>query len=71
VSEWLNTPGEVAALASILAIFGAALVWLIRAVVVMSREFRPNGGSSARDQLDRIEAKVDNHITWHLDNPKK
>lgn len=71
MSEWLNTPGEVAALASILAIFAAALVWLIRAVVVMSREFRPNGGSSARDQLDRIEAKIDGHITWHLDQPRE
>jgi hypothetical protein len=41
----------------------------------MSREFRPNGGSSTRDALDRIERKLDNveskvdgHIEWHLDN---
>lgn len=33
---------------------------------VMS-EFKPNGGASAKDQLDRIEAKIDGHINWHLD----
>ena len=37
------------------------------------REFQPNGGQSVRDQLNRIEkkveaveAKVDGHIDWHM-----
>jgi hypothetical protein len=40
----------------------------------MQREFRPNGGSSTRDSLNRIEkdvreirGKVDDHIEWHMD----
>jgi hypothetical protein len=39
----------------------------------MQRAFQPNGGTSVKDQLNRIEAdvrevrgKVDEHITWHL-----
>jgi tetrahydromethanopterin S-methyltransferase subunit G len=39
----------------------------------MAREFKPNGGSTTRDDLDRIEKKldtverkIDNHIEWHL-----
>ena len=50
------------------------LVWLIRAQVAMQREFKPNGGSSTRDALNRIETdvreirgKVDDHIDWHMD----
>lgn len=69
--EWLDTPGEVGAVVSIVAVVMASLVWLIRAVTAMNRQFRPNGGSSARDQLNRIEAKLDAHLAWHLDNPTK
>jgi hypothetical protein len=36
-------------------------------------EFQPNGGASVRDQLNRIEkkvdaveTKVDGHINWHM-----
>lgn len=50
------------------------LIWLIRAQVAMQREFKPNGGSSTRDSLNRIErdvreirGKVDDHIEWHMD----
>lgn len=50
------------------------LVWLIRAQLAMQREFKPNGGSSTRDALNRIETdvrdirmKVDDHIDWHMD----
>lgn len=41
------------------------LLWMIRAQVSMMREFRPNGGQSMRDQLNRIEARLDNHIDNH------
>lgn len=41
------------------------LLWMIRAQVSMLREFRPNGGQSIRDQLNRIEARLDNHIDNH------
>lgn len=71
--DWLNTPAEALTLLSIAGVAVAALTWLIRSQLAMSREFKPNGGSSTRDALDRIErkldnveTKIDNHITWHL-----
>jgi hypothetical protein len=50
------------------------LMWVIKAQVTsMRRDLQPNGGSSTKDQLNRIERdvievrhKVDDHITWHL-----
>ena len=71
--EWLDTPGELLTVVAIVSAALGALTWLIRSQVSMSREFRPNGGSSTRDALDRIERKLDNverkvddHINWHL-----
>ena len=59
---------------SLLTAMTAGLVWLIRAQMAMQREFKPNGGSSTRDALTRIEtdvreirSKVDDHIDWHMD----
>ena len=53
----------------------AGLLWLIRAQISLQREFKPNGGTSTRDSLNRIEAdlrelrgKIDGHVQWHLDN---
>lgn len=52
----------------------AGLIWIIKAQIAMSKEFKPNGGSSAKDSLIRIEKdikdvrnKIDNHVHWHLD----
>jgi len=66
--------GIVVACISILTALLAGIVWLIRAQVAMQREFRPNGGSSTRDSLNRIEkdvreirGKLDDHIDWHMD----
>ena len=56
----------VGALAIVTTILGG-LVWLIRSQLAMQREFKPNGGASTRDALNRIEAKVDKHIDWHMD----
>ena len=48
------------------------LLWLIKAQISLSREFKPNGGSSTKDALNRIESDVpglrermDNHIDNH------
>lgn len=53
----------------------AGLLWLIRAQVSLQREFKPNGGTSTRDSLNRIEGdlrelrkRIDDHVEWHLDN---
>ena len=63
----------VGALAILTTILGG-MIWLIRATVSMQREFKPNGGSSTRDAVNRIEkdvreirSKVDDHIDWHMD----
>ncbi len=52
----------------------AGLLWLIKAQISLQREFKPNGGTSTRDSLNRIEAdlrdvrsKIDDHVQWHLD----
>ena len=80
--EWLNEPGEWSALVSIVGLVLAALLWLIRTEVLRTRnEFRPNGGSSMRDQVDLIvrrqgeviddlsylRNRIDNHIDHHND----
>ena len=74
------TPGEIIALVSvsvtvITALLGG-LLWVVKAQVqAMRRDLQPNGGGSTKDQLNRIERdvrevrhKVDDHITWHMNN---
>ena len=34
----------------------AGLIWIIKAQISMSRQFTPNGGSSLRDAINRLEA---------------
>lgn len=53
----------------------AGLLWIVKAQVsAMQRDLKPNGGTSIKDQLNRIEhdvsevrTKLDGHIVWHLD----
>jgi len=43
------------------------LIWIVnKQVATLLAEHQPNGGSSMKDQLNRIEKKVDNHIDWHM-----
>lgn len=62
-----------------LIIIGTALLggvlWLIRAQIAIHKTLQPNGGTSVKDQLNRIEsevrdvrAKIDDHVTYHLNN---
>jgi hypothetical protein len=72
------TTGEIISLVAVsLSIVTAVLgglMWVIKAQVTsMRKDLQPNGGSSTKDQLNRIERdvievrhKVDDHITWHL-----
>lgn len=67
--------GMVGVIVSILVAISGGLAWVIKAQMAMQREFKPNGGSSTRDALVRIERdvrdirhKVDDHIKWHMDN---
>jgi hypothetical protein len=79
--DWIDTPSDVLVLLTIAGSILGALLWLIRAQAALAREFRPNGGSSTTDALNRIEADqhairaaLDAHIKWHLDgieSPKR
>ena len=74
------TAGEIISLVAVsLSIVTAVLgglMWVIKAQVTsMRKDLQPNGGTSTKDQLNRIESdirevrhKVDDHITWHIDN---
>jgi type II secretory pathway component PulC len=52
------------------------LLWIVKSQVQsLAQDMQPNGGSSTKDQLNRIESdvrevrnKVDDHITWHLND---
>jgi len=73
----MNAP-EILALAgvavAIVTTLLGGLIWIVnKQVTVLLAEHKPNGGSSMKDQLNRIEAdvnkvsdKVDDHINWHL-----
>ena len=64
----LETAGALIGIAT--AILGG-LLWLIRAQVAMLREFKPNGGQSARDQWNRTEAdvrEIRRRLDDHIDN---
>lgn len=73
--DWIDTPAEGLTVLSILGICFGALIFIVEARVNrMYREMKPNGGSSLRDAIDRIErkqdrieSKIDDHITWHLE----
>lgn len=80
--DWLNETGEWSALATIVTLVMAALLWLIRSEILRTRnEFRPNGGGSLRDQVDLIvkrqgeviddlgylRGRLDQHIDHHND----
>lgn len=62
----IDNPGQVLTLLSIAGVILGVLFYLIdsRLNKVLS-EFKPNGGSSVKDQLDRIERKIDGHLEWH------
>ena len=78
--EWLDTPGEALVIISIAGAILGGLTWVIRAQSALGREMKPNGGTSIRDALTRIElsqaeiktdvrevrARIDGHIDWHM-----
>jgi len=74
------TAGEIISLVavslSIVTALLGGLMWIIKTQVqAMRKDLQPNGGTSTKDQLNRIESdirevrhKVDDHITWHLND---
>ena len=67
--DWIDTPNEFMAVLSILGVVIAVIVFIVDSRVNrMYREMKPNGGTSLRDAVDRIEKKIDGHIQWHLED---
>ena len=65
--DWLDSPPEILTLLSIGGVIVGVLFYVIDTRLnKVLKEFKPNGGTSVRDQLNRIEAKVDGHIDWHM-----
>lgn len=85
MGEWVDTPGEVLAVLSIVALVIGAIMWLIKAVGSLQRQTQPNGGSSLRDAFDRLEQNLEGvhadvreiranqqaHMDWHLTSGKE
>lgn len=46
---------------SIIAGFAGAIRWLVKHYL---QELKPNGGSSLKDQINRLEARIENSETW-------
>ena len=70
--EWLDSPPEILTLLSIGGVIVGVLFYVIDTRLnKVLKEFKPNGGTSVRDQLNRIEAKVDGHIDWHMNRSKQ
>jgi hypothetical protein len=66
--SWFDSPPEILTVLSIAGVIVGVLFWIIDSRLnKVLREFKPNGGSSVKDQLDRIESKIDGHLNWHLD----
>ena len=87
VDDILIFLGQVAA--ALIAIFAAAGIFnkflfgkIRQDITDIKKELHPNGGSSMRDAINRLEdtqteikidlkevrEKIDDHIQWHLDN---
>lgn len=89
MGSWFDSPGDIEALLAIVVLLLGGLTYLIRAEVKKNgkaidsgnNQMIPNHGTSLRDAVDRIEArmaeihsdvrnvdrKLDSHISWHLE----
>ena len=70
-----DSPADLVPVTILLTAVLGGILWLPRAQIALHRSFQPNGGTSVKDQLNRIEedvrdvrAKIDDHVAWHLDN---
>jgi hypothetical protein len=69
----IDNPADLIPIIGIITALLAGIGWIVKSQLAMQKAFQPNGGTSVKDQLNRIEAdvrevrtKVDDHITWHL-----
>lgn len=68
----IDSPGDLVPIMVIITGLLAGVLWLIKAQTAMNKEFKPNGGASMRDSIDRIENdarqlrdRLDRHIDDH------
>ena len=68
----IDDPTDLIPLIAIASAIIGLLIWIVKAQVSMSKEFRPNGGSTMRDAIARIERdnhylrdRLDQHIDQH------
>lgn len=67
----IDDPADLVPLVAIAVALLGGIVWLIRAQNAISREFRPNGGSSMKDAVNRIEKDIRDvryRVDQHIDN---
>jgi hypothetical protein len=69
----IDEPSDLIPLIIIFTALLSGIGWIIRSQLAMQKAFQPNGGSSVKDQLNRIESqvqkvsdRVDDHIDWHM-----
>lgn len=70
----IDSPADVLAVIGIATAALGGILWLIRAQAALSRQFKPNGGASLRDSVDRIERdtrEVRVRLDQHIDNHDK
>ena len=68
----ISSPADLVPLIAIASAIIGLLIWIVKAQISMSKEFRPNGGSTMRDAIARIERdnhylrdRLDQHIDQH------
>lgn len=70
----IDSPADVLAIIGIAGGILGGLLWIIRAQAALSKQFKPNGGASLRDSVDRIERdtrEVRVRLDKHIDNHDK
>jgi hypothetical protein len=67
-----DNPADIVPVVIIAGALLAGLLWIIKGQTAMSREFKPNGGNSMKDAVNRIERdlrdvryRIDNHVDNH------
>ena len=54
----IDEPSDLVPLIFIVTAILTGLAWIIKSQLAMQKAFQPNGGSSVKDQLNRIESQV-------------
>ena len=68
----IDSPSDLVPIVVVITAMLGGVLWIIKAQLAMNKEFKPNGGHSMRDSIDRIENdarqlrdRLDRHIDDH------